>query len=168
MLSRITNGLSRVTHAIQRSMLGRHESRSRVSDRRALHLETIFAVGLTFLDFVLGQFARMDRIAAGVLATREIVRHRLHFENMKAAEFGDLFERQAGVVDEPGGGRMRHQRFGLVGHEYAFSRLAKIEGRPSRDGRYPADVGESVGFGKRKPQAPGSSSASKAASPARN
>ena len=95
-----------------------------------LHLETIFAVGLTFLDLVLGQFAGMDRIAAGIFAAGKIVRHRLHFENVKAAEFGDLFERQAGVVDQPGGGRMRHQRFGLVGHEYAFSRLAKIEGPP--------------------------------------
>src|SRR4029450_5179334 len=39
---------------------------------------------------------------------------RVHSKHMQPAELGDLREAKRGVVDQPGGGRMRHQR---LGHE---------------------------------------------------
>jgi hypothetical protein len=33
---------------------------------------------------------------------------------MEAAEFGDLLEGERGIVDQPGGGRMRHERLSHV------------------------------------------------------
>jgi len=57
----------------------------------------------------------VDRIAPGVLRAGEIVGHCLHFEDVQAAELGDLLEAERGVVDEPRSGRVRHQRGGL-GH----------------------------------------------------
>ena len=89
-------------------------------DGRALHLERIAAVLLARLDLALRQLARMDRIAPGVFRACQIVRHGLDFEDVQAAEFRDLFEAEAGVVDQPGGGRMGHEGLGLVGH---FRRL---------------------------------------------
>ena len=60
----------------------------------------------------MGQLAGADRVAAGQLGRGGIVGDRLDLEDVKAAEFGDLLERQRGVVDQPGGGRMGHEGLG--------------------------------------------------------
>ena len=72
----------------------------------------------------------MQRIAAGVFAACEIVCHCLDFQDVQAAKVGDLFEGQAGVIDQPSGGRMRHERGGLVGHGKRLCVNLKIEGPP--------------------------------------
>jgi hypothetical protein len=45
-------------------------------------------------------------VAAGVVGDR------LHFEDVEPAEFGDLLEGERAVLDQPRGGRMRHQGLG--------------------------------------------------------
>ena len=95
-------------------------------DRGTLHLQAIRRIGLAFLDLAMGQLARMDRIAPGVLRAGEVVRHCLDLEDVQAAEIGDLLEAERGIVDQPGSGRMRHQGSGL-GHGFS---PVKIEGPP--------------------------------------
>ena len=68
-------------------------------------------LGAILGDFVFGQSTLQDW---PVSIRSEIVRHRLDFQNVEAAELGDLGEGKAGVVDQPGGGRVRHQR-GCIG-----------------------------------------------------
>ena len=40
-----------------------------------------------------------------------LVRDRLDFQNVQSAEIGDLLKAQAGIFNEPYGGRLWHQRF---------------------------------------------------------
>ena len=72
-------------------------------DRGLLHLERIVGIGLAALDLIVGQLAGMDRIAPGVLGPGQIVGHRLDFQDVEAAELGDLLKRQTGAVDKPDG-----------------------------------------------------------------
>ena len=79
---------------------------------RLVHLQPVVGVLLALLDFLVGQLAGADRVAAGQLGRRGVVGDRLHLEDVKAAEFGDLLEGQRTVLDQPGGGRMGHQGLG--------------------------------------------------------
>ena len=78
----------------------------------AVHLKPIIRVVLAAVDLLQRQLARAQGIAAGQLGRGGIVGDRLHLEDMKAAKFGDLLEGQRSVVDQPGGGRVRHERLG--------------------------------------------------------
>ena len=62
------------------------------------------------------------------LAASQIVRHRLNFQDMDPAEIGNLAEGQAGIVDQPGGGGMRHKGGGLIGHEALFLKSRFVAG----------------------------------------
>ena len=73
------------------------------------------------------QFAGAQRIAPGELGGGGIVGDRLHFQDVQAAKFGDLLEGERGVVDQPGGGRVRHERLG----HYRISK--NDEGRPMKE-----------------------------------
>ncbi len=53
-----------------------------------------------------------DGIAAGQLGAGGVVCDRLHLQDVEAAEVGDLLEAERGIVDQPGGGRMGHERLG--------------------------------------------------------
>ena len=56
----------------------------------------------------------MDWIATGIFAAGHVICHRLNFEDVDRAEFGDLRETECGVVNQPGGGCVWHQRGGHV------------------------------------------------------
>ena len=77
---------------------------------RLVHLEHVIGVLLTLLDLLVRQLAGADRVAARQLRRRRVVGDRLHFKDVEAAEFGDLLEAERGVVDQPGSGRMGHER----------------------------------------------------------
>ena len=62
--------------------------------RRLVHLERVVGVPLALFDFLVGQLAGADRVAAGQLGRGRIVGDRLHLEDVQAAELGDLLERQ--------------------------------------------------------------------------
>ena len=83
---------------------------------RLVHLQPVVGVLLPLLDLVVGQFAGADRVAAGELGCRGVVGDRLHFEDVQAAEFGDLLKGERRIVDQPGGGRVGHQGLGLLSH----------------------------------------------------
>jgi hypothetical protein len=51
-------------------------------------------------------------IAASQFGRRRIVCDRLDFQDMQAAEIGDLLKAERGVVDQPGSGRVGHERLG--------------------------------------------------------
>jgi hypothetical protein len=79
---------------------------------RLLDLELVVRILLSLLDLLVSQLAGADRVAARQLGRSRIVGDRLHFQDVQAAEFGDLLERQRAVVDQPGCGRMGHQGLG--------------------------------------------------------
>src|SRR5262249_51454767 len=56
----------------------------------------------------------------------------LHLEGMKVAELGDLIERQGGVLDEPDGGRLGHERCGGHGEFSSTLRSPLIKSEASR------------------------------------
>ena len=64
------------------------------------------------LDFLMVELAGADRVAPGQLGRSGIIGDRLDLEDVEPAKFGDLLERQRAVVDQPGGGRMGHERLG--------------------------------------------------------
>ena len=80
----------------------------------AVHPELVIGIGLAALDLVLGELARAQRIAAGELGGGGVVGDRLHFEDVQAAKFGDLLEGERAVVDQPGSGRVGHERLGQL------------------------------------------------------
>ena len=71
-------------------------------------------VGLAAVDLLLVQFAGADRIASGQLGRGGVVGDRLDLEDVQPAEVRDLIERERGVVDQPGSGRVRHERLGQL------------------------------------------------------
>ena len=77
-----------------------------------VHDQPIIGVGGALLDLGVGQLVGADRVAAGELGRRGVVGDRLDLEDVQPAEFGDLFEAERGVVDQPGGGRVRHEGLG--------------------------------------------------------
>ena len=96
--------------------------------------QPIVGIGLAALDLLLGELARAQRIAAGQLGRGGVVGDRLHLEDVQAAEFGDLLEGERGVVDQPGSGRMGHERLGHV----IFSKNDK--GRPFAERPVPVAI----------------------------
>ena len=94
-----------------------------------VHHQPMIGVGGALLDFGVGQFAGADRVAPGQLGRRGVVGDRLDLEDVQPAEFGDLFEAERGIVDQPGGGRMRHERLGHL------TSPQTIRAAPSRSGR---------------------------------
>jgi hypothetical protein len=61
-------------------------------------------------DLLARQLPGQHRVKTFNSLRRVAIGDRLHFEHVKFAEIGDLVERQSGVLDEPDGGRLRHQR----------------------------------------------------------
>ena len=83
--------------------------------RLLVHVEAVGRIGLALVDLFLGELAGADRVAPGQLGRGGIVGDRLHLEDVEAAKFGDLLEGERAVVDQPGGGRMGHERLGHCG-----------------------------------------------------
>ena len=79
-----------------------------------MHPELVIGIVLAAVDLVQGELARAQRVAAGELGRGGIVGDRLHLEDVQAAEFGDLLEGERRVVDQPGSGRVGHERLGQV------------------------------------------------------
>jgi hypothetical protein len=77
-----------------------------------VHLQAVVRVVLALDDLVVRQLVGADRIAAGELGRGRVIGNRLDFQDVKAAEFGDLLERERAILDQPGGGRMGHQGLG--------------------------------------------------------
>ena len=67
------------------------------------------------LDLLARELAGQHRVEPLDPLRGVAVGDRLHFERVQLAEIGDLVERQRGVLDEPDGGRLRHQRRGRHG-----------------------------------------------------
>ena len=80
--------------------------------RSLVHLQPVVGVVLSLFDFGVGQLVGPDRVAASELGRRGVVGDRLNLEDVEPAEFGNLLERQRTIVDQPRGGRMRHQGLG--------------------------------------------------------
>jgi hypothetical protein len=76
------------------------------------HLKAVIRIAFTLVDFLHGDFMRANRVAAGIFGSRRIVCDRLHFQDVKPAEFRDLIKAQRGVVDQPTGCRVGHERLG--------------------------------------------------------
>ena len=74
--------------------------------------KAIARIGLAAVDLLLVELARPDRVAASELGRRRVVGDRLDLQDVEPAEFGDLLEGERGVVDQPGSGRMGHERLG--------------------------------------------------------
>ncbi len=85
--------------------------------RAFLQLHAIFGIGFGLGDFIAGQFMRLHGITASIFGTSQIVRHRVHFQNVDAAKVGNLLKAQAGIVNQPACSCVRHQwgRF-ILGH----------------------------------------------------
>ena len=66
-------------------------------------------------DLLARQLAGHDRVHALDALRRLAVGDRLHLERMQPAELRDLLEGERGVVDQPDGGRLGHQK--RIGHE---------------------------------------------------
>jgi hypothetical protein len=75
-----------------------------------VHLQPVVGVVLALEDFLMGQLAGADRVAAGELGGGGVVGDRLHLENMEAAKLGNLLEAERGIVDQPRRGRVGHER----------------------------------------------------------
>ena len=85
--------------------------------RLARQLEHIVRIGLAAVELFLGQLAVADRVTPSQLGRGGIIGDGLDFENVQAAEGGDLVEGQRRIVDQPGGGGVLHQRMGGSGHD---------------------------------------------------
>jgi hypothetical protein len=70
----------------------------------------VVGVGLGARDLVAGELAGHDRVHALDALGRFAVGDGADLERVQLAELRDLVEGQGGVVDEPDGGRLRHQK----------------------------------------------------------
>ncbi len=82
-------------------------------------------IGLTPFKLFLRKVAGPDRIPRDVPRLRRLVSDRLHLKHVQAAEGRDLLEGERAVVDQPGGGRVRHQRM-FLGH-VSRANLGQVE-----------------------------------------
>ena len=89
-------------------------------------------IGLALFDFLVRHLVRANGITPGIFGACGLVGERLDFEDVQTAEFGDLFEGQRAVIDEPARGCVRHQRVGLVVCHHGIS---INKGPPKQDGR---------------------------------
>ena len=72
-------------------------------------VQAVIRIGFGGGDFLAGQLSGDDRIGAFDALGGVAVGDRLHFERMQVAQLRDLVEGQRRIVDEPHGGRFRHQ-----------------------------------------------------------
>ena len=79
-------------------------------------LQAIVGIRLALLDFLAGELAAGDRVHALDAGRHVAVGDALHLEFMEVAEIGDLAEGQPGILDEPNGGGLGHQRY--AGHGF--------------------------------------------------
>src|SRR3546814_5772093 len=73
----------------------------------------IFVCGIYWFVFFFKQKTAYEmRISdwSSDVCSSDLIGDRLHFQNMQAAEIGDLFESESGVVDQPGRRGVRHER----------------------------------------------------------
>ena len=77
-------------------------------------LDLVVRIGFALGDFGARQLAGGDGIETLDALRGLPVGNGLHFKRMKLAKLGNLFEGKRGVIDEPHGGRFRHQQ--LLGH----------------------------------------------------
>src|SRR6202158_6249588 len=94
-------------------------------------LERDVVIGFRFADLLARELPGQNRVEAFDSLRGVAVGDRLHLERMQLAEFGDLVERQRGVVQKPDGGRLRHQR-GCGRHGNISSTLRPPAGRSTR------------------------------------
>jgi hypothetical protein len=67
------------------------------------------------LDLLAGELAGLDRVEALDALGGVAVGDRLDFERVQLAEIGNLVERQRGVLHQPYGGGLGHQRLSRHG-----------------------------------------------------
>jgi len=84
--------------------------RLREPDLGVEQLEPVSRIGNGLLDLLAAKLPGLDRIEALDALRCVTVGDRLHLERVELAEFGDLIERERGVLDQPDGGGFRHQR----------------------------------------------------------
>ena len=77
-------------------------------------LQLVCRVGLCLVDLVLCQLVVGDRVKPFDASCHIAIGDALHFQLVKTAKIGDLFEGQRGIVAKPDSGRLGHDRF--VGH----------------------------------------------------
>jgi len=72
---------------------------------------------------------------------RFAIRDRLHLERVEFAELGDLVERQRGIIQQPNGGRFRHQRCGCRHRKNLLQASPAVPGEavdhPAMIGKWP-------------------------------
>ena len=74
-----------------------------------LRVHPVVGILLGGVEFLSCELAVGDRIGAADVARHFPVRDPFHFEGVQPAEISDLLEGHRGIVDEPDGGRLRHQ-----------------------------------------------------------
>ncbi len=89
------------------------------------HLEAAARVLLSLLDFLARELPGEHRVEAFDAGGDLAVGDALHFQRMQMAEFGDLLEAERSIVDQPHGGRLRHQQEGH-GENLLFWRIDLI------------------------------------------
>ena len=99
----------------------------------------MFGIVLRLVDLLARQLPGQDRVEALDPLRGVAVGDRLHFKRVQLAEIGDLVERQRGIVQQPDGGRLRHQRAAV-----AMAKSPLCSARPpgeafviSDDGKWP-------------------------------
>ncbi|MGY3406330.1 hypothetical protein ACVWZV_002443 [Bradyrhizobium sp. GM5.1] len=75
-----------------------------------LEAEPVVRVVLALLDFLAGQLAIGKGIHALDALGGVAIGDRAHLEGVHFGEIGDLIEGQRGIVEQPDGGRLGHQR----------------------------------------------------------
>jgi hypothetical protein len=92
----------------------------RLHDRHLhLRLGEFQPVGAVFLgprDLLARQLSGGDGIHALDAVRHVAIGDALHLENMQAAELRDLLEAEGGVIDEPDGRRLGHERSAVHGY----------------------------------------------------
>ena len=82
------------------------------------------------LDFFTRQLTRRDRIETTNASAHLAIRDSLDLKRMQLAEFRDLIERQGGVLHQPDGGRLGHER--RIAHRCLLESLRLAARAPSR------------------------------------
>ncbi len=82
----------------------------RQRDRDLRHLQALGRILLAALDLFLGELAVAGRVEADDTDRDLAVGNALDFQRVQIAEGADLLEGQRGVLDQPDGGRLRHQK----------------------------------------------------------
>ncbi len=73
---------------------------------------------------------RADGITAGIFGACRVIGDRLHFQDMQPAKFRDLIKAERGIVDQPAGCRMGHERLGHEDSPALKTTRAAQAGRP--------------------------------------